>query len=66
MESLAGAVLVLIGLFFVFFGHSNLRSSGTPRSMTLPAWMDRVIQWAIALMCLWFGVALMLGRVSFY
>jgi hypothetical protein len=64
MGYLAGAVLILIGLFLMPFGKSSVpRSVVLDRQLGMPAWLDRALNWAIGLMCVWFGLALLFGRV---
>jgi hypothetical protein len=67
MEFLAGTVLVVIGLFMIPLGRPNaVRSRDeAARSFALPAWIDRAVNWAMGLLCVWFGLALLFGRVRF-
>ncbi len=70
IEYLAGALLFAIGLFFIPL-RSPLRQRAAermqrpPRPGVLPAWLDLLILWGMGLVCLLFGVALLLGRVRF-
>ncbi len=67
VEYLAGALLFAIGLFFIpLRSPSRQRAAASPqRPGVLPAWLDLLVLWGMGLVCLLFGVALLLGRVRF-
>lgn len=62
---LGGIGLVLLGVFFIIFGNTRFTSSddGAPQGLArLPVWIDQLIKWSIAGMCLWFGVYLVFSE----
>jgi hypothetical protein len=63
MDYLAGAFLIVVGLFFIPFGRR--RGPRLPRQGAIPAWLDGMILWGMGLTCLSFGAALLLGRARF-
>jgi hypothetical protein len=67
MEYVAGAVLVLLGLLIVVFGSAKTtRDGGGSRGLSMPAWFDAVLKWAIGITCAWFGGQLLLGHAHYF
>jgi hypothetical protein len=69
MEKLAGTAILVIGLLFVAYGMSTTSvpdEEAEARSFKIPAWLDRLIQWGIGLLCVWFGFSLLIGNGHFF
>jgi hypothetical protein len=69
MERLAGTAILVIGLLFLAYGTGPASvpdDAEANRSFKMPAWLDRLIQWGIGLLCVWFGFSLLLGNGHFF
>lgn len=62
MEIVAGAALLLLGLYFIPWGRIRSDRPAGGAGSRLPPWADRVINLGIAILCLVFGMALLFGR----
>lgn len=63
MRYLFGFVLVIIGLLILTFGDRKLKVKGgvVLKIFSAPPLSAKVIKWAIGILCIWFGVALLFG-----
>jgi hypothetical protein len=69
MDKLSGTAILVIGLLFLAYGTGTASvpdEESAARSFKMPAWLDRLIQWGIGLLCVWFGVSLLLGNSHFF
>ena len=67
MDYVAGGILLGLGALIVIFGTGSggLACSRVGAALRAPRWIDTAVNWAIGLLCVWFGAALLLGRVHF-
>ncbi len=67
MQTAAGICLVVMGLLIAVLGTATgaSRAPGGASRARLPRWVDTLINWAIGLLCAWFGVLLILGKANF-
>jgi hypothetical protein len=58
-----GFVLVIIGLLVLVFGDRKLNVKGGAilKTFSVPSLNAKVLKWAVGIMCIWFGAALLLG-----
>ena len=63
MGYLFGFVLMIIGLLILAFGDRKLKVKGGVilKIFSAPSLNAKVTKWAIGIMCIWFGVALLFG-----
>jgi hypothetical protein len=69
MEKLAGTAILVIGLLFLAYGTGTTsvpEEDAATRSFKMPVWLDRLIQWGIGLLCVWFGFSLLIGNGHFF
>ena len=61
---IGGVLLTLIGLLFIVFGNTRFGASEETQAggFVMPVWLDNVIKWGIGLVCVWFGIFLVLSR----
>ena len=65
MEYAEGGALILLGVLIIIFG-SATPGTGAPSRFALPRWLDTLLKWAIGLLCVWFGTALLRGHSHFF
>jgi hypothetical protein len=58
-----GFVLVIIGLLILAFGDRKLNVKGGVilKTFSAPSLNAKVLKWAVGILCIWFGAALLLG-----
>jgi uncharacterized membrane protein YidH (DUF202 family) len=61
---IGGFLLALIGVFFAVFGGTRFgpREEAPQGGFVMPHWLDQLIKWGIALVCIWFGIFLMFSH----
>ena len=66
MEYVEGGAIIVLGLVIILFGSAIASSGGAVSRSALPAWLDELLKWAIGILCIWFGVALLRGHSHFF
>ena len=63
MGYLFGFVLVIIGLLILAFGDKKLKVKGgiILKTFSAPSLNAKITKWAIGIVCIWFGAALLFG-----
>jgi len=63
MGYLFGLVLVFVGLLILAFGERKLNIKGGVilKIFTAPSLQTKITKWAMGIICIWFGAALLLG-----
>jgi uncharacterized membrane protein YidH (DUF202 family) len=58
-----GCVLVIFGLLILAFGDKklNVKEGAILKAFSLPPLNAKVTKWAVGIICIWFGVAIVLG-----
>ncbi|MCE5231678.1 MAG: hypothetical protein ABFC67_04495 [Mizugakiibacter sp.] len=65
MGHVFGIVLIAVGSFVIIVGGKAIRTKGgiVSKVFSIPRFHAVVVKWAFGLLCIWFGVALLLGAM---
>ena len=61
--TLVGVALIVFGLLVAIFGDRKVGAKGgkVSKAFSMPPLNAKVLKWAVALISIWFGVALLFG-----
>jgi len=65
MGYIVGVILVVLGLAIIAFGDKNIRQGEREgivlRFFSMPSLHVKFVKWAVGILCIWFGIALLFG-----